>query len=128
MASGIFPVPPGSFLFPPGMFPVAPGTYRVMAGYFGYPWAATDAPYSVFDGTTNLTPTPVRVDQTTTPGDLLDAGAGWKDLGFYTVAGTTLSVQLTNQASGKVNADAVRVERVNAPATPSAADSSTSTR
>jgi uncharacterized protein (DUF1800 family) len=103
-------------------FAVAPGTYRVMAGFNGYSWAATDAPYSVFDGTTNLTPAPVLVDQTTTPGDLLDARAAWKDLGFYTVTGTSLSVQLSNQASGQVSADAVRVERVNTPTTPSVAD------
>src|SRR5262245_57343484 len=103
-------------------FTVVPGTYRVMAGFSGYPWAATNTPYRVFDGTVNLTPTPIRVNQTVTPTTLLDAGAGWRHLGFFTVTSTALAVEVTNDANNRVTADAVRIERVNAPTTPSLPD------
>ena len=103
-------------------FTVVPGTYRVLAGYNGYAGAATNAPYSVFDGSTNLTPTPVQVDQSVTPTDLVDTLPGWKDLGFFSVTSTTLSVLLSNDANGPVNADAVRIELVNIPTVRSSAD------
>jgi uncharacterized protein (DUF1800 family) len=103
-------------------FTVVPGTYRVLAGYNGYAGAATNAPYSVFDGTTNLTPTPVQVNQSATPTDLVDTIPGWKDLGFFAVTSTTLNVLLTNDANGPVNADAVRIELVNIPTVRSTAD------
>src|SRR5262249_20999004 len=64
----------------------------------------------------------VRVNQRTTPSDLKDAGRGWKALGFFKVASQTLAVGLSNNANGRVIADAVRVERVNTPTTPSGAD------
>jgi uncharacterized protein (DUF1800 family) len=101
---------------------VAPGRYRVMAAYNGYSFAASNAPFSVFDGSTNLTPNSVRVNQRVRPTDLHDAGVGWKDLGFFTVTSTSLAVQLTDDANGWVTADAVRVERVDTPTTPSRAD------
>jgi uncharacterized protein (DUF1800 family) len=102
-------------------FTVTPGTYRVSASASGYGWAATNAPYSVFDGTTNLTPTPVRINQAVVPTDLVDAGVNWKDLGFFTVTGTTLSVQLTNDANSYPSADAIRIEGANSTG-PSLAD------
>jgi uncharacterized protein (DUF1800 family) len=103
-------------------FTVIPGTYRVMTSFHGSAHAARNAPFNVFDNTTRLTATSVRVNQRTTPSDLVDAGRGWKSLGFFTVASQTLAVELSNDANGRVIADAVRVERVNTPTTPSAAD------
>jgi uncharacterized protein (DUF1800 family) len=103
-------------------FRVTPGTYRVMATWYPYTGGSTNAPYTVYDNATDLTPTPVRVNQTARPTDLVDAVVAWKDLGFFTLTGTTLTVQLSNDASGFLNADAVRVERVNTPTSPSAAD------
>src|SRR5262249_34334531 len=100
-------------------FTVEPGTYRVMTSFQGTARAATNAPFNVYDNTTRLTATSVRVNQRTTPSDLKDAGRGWKALGFFKVASKTLAVGLSNNANGRVIADAVRVERVNAPTAPS---------
>jgi uncharacterized protein (DUF1800 family) len=103
-------------------FTVTAGTYRVLAGFKGYSGAATNAPFSVLDNNTLLTPAPIRVDQTVTPTDISDDAVGWKDLGFFTVSSATLKVQLTNDANNSVSADAVRIERVNTPTTRSMAD------
>jgi uncharacterized protein (DUF1800 family) len=102
-------------------FTVAPGAYRVLAGYYGYSWAATNSPFRVYDKTILLATR--RVNQRVTPADQGDGGVGWADLGFYTVTSNSLVVELGNDsANGWVNADAVRVERVNTPTTPSAPD------
>jgi uncharacterized protein (DUF1800 family) len=103
-------------------FTVTPGTYRVLAGFVGRSDGATKAPYTVFDDTTSLTTSPVLVDQTVTPTDLSEPAVGWKDIGFFTVTSTTLNVQLSNDADGTVTADAMRIERVNTPTSPSTAD------
>jgi uncharacterized protein (DUF1800 family) len=103
-------------------FNVDPGTYRVLVSYNGYRWAASNAPFTVFDGDTSLTPSPRRVNQRVTPGDMTEATVGWRHLGFYTVLSNTLRVQLGNNANGIVIADAVRVERINTPTVPSTAD------
>jgi uncharacterized protein (DUF1800 family) len=103
-------------------FTVTPGTYRVLAGYDGDTWSATNAPYSIFDNATNLTTTPIRVNQSVAPTNLVDTRPGWKDLGFFQVSSTSLIVQLSNDANGWVNADAVRIERVNVPTVWSTAD------
>jgi uncharacterized protein (DUF1800 family) len=104
-------------------FTVTPGTYRVMTGFGVHANAASNAPFCVFDDTTNLTPNPVLVNQQVTPTDLSEPAVGWTDLGFFTVASQTLTVQLSNDGDGRVFADAVRIERVNTPTTPSTADS-----
>jgi uncharacterized protein (DUF1800 family) len=99
-------------------FSVTPGTYRVVAGYHGYSGYATDAPFSVFDNTTNLTPTPVRVDQTVTPVANM-VGIGFRDIGVFNITSSTLVVQLGNNATtgSTVNADAVLIERADTPTT-----------
>ena len=76
---------------------------------------ATNAPYTVYDGTTLRGTTPVN--QTLAPGDLFEpsdgpGGTGWKVLGTYNIVGNTLVVKLTDKANGYVVADAVRIERV----------------
>jgi uncharacterized protein (DUF1800 family) len=105
-------------------FTVVPGTYRVMVAIAGHSDAATNVPYLVYDSDTPLTPSYLRVDQSVPPNDLVDAAAHWKDLGFYTVSSTTLIVYLNNgfNVNGNVNADAVRIERVNTPTIPSRPD------
>ncbi|MCC6419244.1 MAG: DUF1800 family protein [Gemmataceae bacterium] len=103
-------------------FNVTPGTYCVLTSYFGRSVNASNAPFRVFDGATNRTPTPVRVNQRVTPSDLNDAGRGWRRLGFFKVDSTILAVELANNANGRVIADAVRVERVNQPTSPSTPD------
>jgi hypothetical protein len=75
-----------------------------------HPNRATDAPYTVQDGTTALAT--VRVDQEREPDDRFAHSWWWEDLGTFTVTGDTLTVKLTNEADEHVIADAVRIERV----------------
>ncbi len=91
-------------------FAVAPGLYRVSATWSPFSNRATNAPYTVFDGATSRGT--VRVSQQQAPADFSDAGASWKDLGTFTIAGNSLVVKLTNDADGFVIADAIRIERV----------------
>jgi hypothetical protein len=42
---------------------------------------------------------------------LADAGVGWKDLGFFSVAGQALTVRFSNDANGPVIAGAVVVPK-----------------
>ncbi|MCO6455469.1 MAG: DUF11 domain-containing protein [Pirellulaceae bacterium] len=97
-------------------FTVTPGTYRVSTTWQAHANRANNAPFSVYNGTVlpaNLLQTVTR-NQTLWPNDFTANGATWEDLGVFAVTGTTLNVQLTNQAqAGKyVIADAVRVELV----------------
>jgi hypothetical protein len=101
-------------------FAVTPGFYRVLAGYQGYAGSATNAPFSIYDGTT-LKST-VSVNLRNTPTDVTDVAVGWRHLGFVTITSTSLSVTLTNDANSWVFADGMRIERCNVPTTPSVAD------
>src|SRR5262249_12320975 len=65
----------------------------------------------VCDGTTALTPTPIRVDQRVDSAGFSDAGAAWQSLGTFTITGSTLVVKMTDDANSYLNADAVRIER-----------------
>jgi uncharacterized protein (DUF1800 family) len=104
------------------------GQYRVSATWVGYTTGATNTPYTVYNGATALGT--VRVDQTADAAGFNDAGSNWQDLGIYTITGTTLAVKVTNDATNPavpansvgVVADAVRIERVNTPTSPSQAD------
>jgi subtilisin family serine protease len=92
-------------------FIVAPGHYRVSATWLAHPNRATNAPFTVLDGTTPLAT--VSVIQETAPNDFSDAGVGWRDLGAgYDISGNTLVVRLSNAANEYVIADAIRIERV----------------
>ena len=104
-------------------FEVEAGQYRVLAGFRGNPDAASNAPYRVYDDSTLLTANPILVNQKVTPASQSDAYAGWLHLGYFTVASRYLVVELSNEsADGFLNADAVRIERVNVPTVVSAAD------
>jgi hypothetical protein len=92
---------------------LAPGEYRVSVTWEPYRNRAEDAPYTVLDGVTALGT--VAVNQTLAPADFTEDGVSWQDLGTYQLSGSSLTVELSDQAgpSGrKVIADAVRVERV----------------
>jgi hypothetical protein len=93
-------------------FAVTPGkTYRVSATWTPHPNRATNAPFTVFNGTTPLATVPVN--QELVPGDYRIGGIGWKDLGGpYTASGTTLVVRLSDAANEYVIADALRIEEV----------------
>ena len=93
---------------------LAPGRYRVSATWVPFSNRATDAPYTILDGTNSLAT--VRVDQRQSPDDFSDLGAAWEDLGgTFDVTGSTLTVRLSDAANGVVIADAIRVERLGDP-------------
>ncbi len=72
---------------------------------------ATDAPFTVYDGTTGSGTAleTVDLDQSEAPEGSRLIGDSWNRLGTYALSGTTLSVQLTNDADGQVIADSVRI-------------------
>jgi hypothetical protein len=92
-------------------FTVAPGLFRVSATWSVHANRATNAPYTLLDGTTSLAT--VNVNQQAAPNDRTDAGSVWEDLGAqYAVTGNTLTVRLTSGTSGYVIADGIRIERI----------------
>ncbi|QDU49563.1 golvesin C-terminal-like domain-containing protein [Gimesia panareensis] len=105
---------------------LTPGVYRVSVTWpasdnaFVIPTMATDAPYTVFDGSRNDVGTTAvdlgtfDLNQQLAPNDFQADGALWEDLGTFTINSRTLTVMLTNLADGLITADAVRIERVSA--------------
>jgi hypothetical protein len=91
-------------------FAVSPDSYRVSATWVPNQNRATDAPFTILDGSSPLGT--VDINQDLAPDDRNDAGADWEDLGVYTVNGNNLVVQLSNDSNGYVIADAIRIERV----------------
>jgi hypothetical protein len=90
-------------------FAVTPGRYRVSASWFAHANRASNAPYTIFNGSTVLAT--VRVSQKVAANDFSDAGVSWEDLGGpYDITGNTLVVELSDAANGYVIADAVRIE------------------
>jgi len=103
---------------------VVPGLYDVAVTYSAQGNRATNAPYTVYDGSTSLGTVPVN--QQLTPNDFSDQGVGWKDLGTFTINGNSLVVKLTNAANNYVIADAVRIQQVAPQATAAVFDGNTS--
>jgi hypothetical protein len=89
------------------------GDYRVSVTWEAYKNRAEDAAYTVLDGATALGT--VAFDQRQVPADFVEDGVAWQDLGTYQISGSSLTVELSDQAgpSGRnVIADAVRIEYV----------------
>ena len=86
------------------------GTYSVAVTWRELGSRATDAPYSITNGS-GLVFSTSTIDQTAAPVDFTDAGGTWDDLGMVTITNGTLSVTLNESpgATGKVVADAVRI-------------------
>ena len=96
-------------------FSVQPGVYQVSATWLPYVNRADNAPYRIYDGSTELAT--VRVDQRQSPDDFADPefGGTWEILGDFAVTGDTLVVTMANDVGGGwkcVIADAIRIERV----------------
>uniref|UniRef100_UPI003A8EE80F golvesin C-terminal-like domain-containing protein n=1 Tax=Gimesia sp. TaxID=2024833 RepID=UPI003A8EE80F len=103
---------------------LTPGAYRVSVTWpvftnpSGVQHAATDAPYTVYDGSRNDIGTTAAdlgtfdVNQQLEPDDYSADGATWEILGTFNVSSRTLTVMLTNLADGVITADAIRIERV----------------
>jgi len=89
---------------------LAPGQYRLAATWPASRLYATDAPFSVMNGGQKLAT--VRVNQQRAAATFADAGASWQNLGTFTISGNTLTVRLNGSTTGRVVADAIRLERV----------------
>ena len=87
-----------------------PGQYEVAATWSTHANRATDAPYTVFSGSTSVGT--VDLNQELAPNDFTDEGVGWENLGTFTINSSTLKVQLSNAANEYVIADAVRIKKV----------------
>jgi hypothetical protein len=101
-------------------FDVSPGDYQVSATWSEFSNRAIDAPYRIFDGTTQLHIE--RVNQEMTPqADTVHLGKNFQNLGNpLTISSGTLVVELANDVSGspsgnRLNADAIRIARVQEP-------------
>jgi len=88
-----------------------PAAYRVAATWTAYGNRASDAPFSIWDDATSLAT--LNVDQRVAPNEFVDQGVGWNQLGgIYQVTSGVLRVQLSDLANGRLNADAIRIERL----------------
>lgn len=91
------------------------GQYRVSVTYPEHANRATNAPFTVYNGTTGGPSLGTfTINQQIAANDLSSAGVNWEDvgLGYFTITGSTLTVRLTDNANGIVIADAVRIELV----------------
>jgi hypothetical protein len=93
---------------------LAPGTYSVYTTWVPFGNRASNAPYTIADGT--VSQSTVTVNQRLSPADASADGEMWKTLTTLVVTSGTLSVTLTNNANGYVIADAVRLVRDDLPA------------
>ncbi len=93
------------------------GKYQVYGSWLGASTNATNAPFTLYNGSTPVTT--VRTSQRVNSSGLTADGANWKLLGTVTVTGGRLNVRLNNQADGTVVADAIRIVQT---ASTSAAD------
>ena len=92
-----------------------PGLYRVSATWSAYTNRATNSPFEVLDG--DVSHGIYAVNQRVVPTQFLDEGGWWYDLGVsHQVESGTLAVRLSDAADGRVNADAIRIERLAASA------------
>jgi hypothetical protein len=91
-------------------FDVNPGVYRVSGTWLPHANRATDAPYTILDGSQVVGQIDINQEQLTS--DVVDAGTSWQDLGQFNILSDSLVVQLTNQANQYVIVDAIRIERV----------------
>ncbi len=89
-------------------FPVTPGLFQVSATWNAEGNRASNSPFTVFDGATNLGTT--TLNQKIAPNDF----GVWENLAAtpFVITGTTLTVTLNNNADGFVIADGIRIEKV----------------
>jgi len=88
---------------------LANGTYDVYATWTSATGRATNAPYRVFDGTASggTLRLDVAMNQRLEANDAAYDGHGWELLGLAQITTGTLTVQLSDNADGKVIADAI---------------------
>jgi hypothetical protein len=86
---------------------IAPITYEVFVRWSWYANRATNAPYTIYDGSTPEATVPVN-QQVAPTGDMSD-GITWQSIGRFAASSGTLVVKLGANANGYVTADAVRI-------------------
>lgn len=86
------------------------GQYRVWVTWSAQSKNASNAPFTVLDGT--IVRSTVRINERLAPSGLTADGTRWRLLTTVAVHSGRLTVRLTNAANGQVVADAVRIERV----------------
>jgi glucose/arabinose dehydrogenase len=91
-------------------FDVTPGQYQVAVTWSPHSNRATNAPYRVLNGGASLGT--FSINQELAPNDFTAHGVGWQLLGEFTITGSSLVVELSNNANEYVIADAVRILRV----------------
>ncbi len=89
---------------------LTPGNYVVAATWTTNQNRATNAPYSIRDGVGGDLLEKILVNQELAPDDFLDVGANWENLALVTITGSTLVVELSNDANQFVIADAIRLQ------------------
>jgi subtilisin family serine protease len=92
------------------------GYYLVQATWTGDFNHATNAGYSIYDGTTLLQT--VLVNQQANPSGTVVGGVNFQDLATVQITSDTLTVVLTDNANGYVVADAVRLVPTSPPMAP----------
>jgi hypothetical protein len=91
-------------------FPSLPnGTYQVFGTWNGASTQATNAPFTLYNGSTPVST--VKMNQRVASSGVSADGANWKLLGTVKVTGGRLNVRLSNAANGQVVADAIRIVR-----------------
>ena len=90
--------------------PLVPGQYRVSVSYRAFANRASNAPYTIFDGSAELTT--ILVDQRVAAESRPDGGIHFHDIGTFNIASGRIVVELTDLADGLVIADSVRIERL----------------
>ncbi len=92
---------------------LVPGLYVVSATWEPYSNRPDTAPYTIFDGSTELGT--ANVDQRVAPADFVENGVFWQDIGVHQITGDTVVVRLSDAAGppgSYVIADAIRAERI----------------
>lgn len=85
------------------------GTYQVLAKWIPFSNRATNAPYTILDGSTPLST--VLVNQQLFPTGDQSNGITWQSLGMFSTSTGILRVRLGDNANGYVIADAIRLVR-----------------
>jgi hypothetical protein len=86
---------------------LAAGSYQVFAQWIPFSNRATNAPYTIYDGSTPLAT--VLVNQQLAPSGDQSNGVVWQSLGTFNASSGTLDVRLGDNANGNVVAGAIRL-------------------
>lgn len=89
---------------------LTPGWYDVRVTWLKKKKQATDAPFTVYDGSDSEGT--FLIDQEIDPSGDTYSGVLWESLGTFLITSDTLQVELSDNADGKVIADGVRLVQV----------------